>query len=600
MMKRVHILIRGMMFRREADSRRLAVLVPFLVLLVWLFSPPLQAQQSDTSRVERKPLPEIQLQEYTIVGLERIRLPQKERVQIFRNVALRWVPNRSIWQKQSPQIGFRFSRVKPSLLRLYEFPWLNGWATYGSFNTTRVGVQSQFKLNHFLPYFAARFGRSDGWRPNAQWTESGMRAGFHHQFRRGHQLSLGTNYSFARRGIFHEIITREQESLKTETTSWNMNAELRQQWHTRFRTLLQGEYHTDAYTNQIQYDGKGTRLSAEFRFLPGKNTTLFSRIAFQEEKITFSDPHTSEPLSELNSYYGRILSARLGIQYQWKMMVLKAALHYQNVWDDLRAAVMTGPQRHIAVQPEIFVSTAPQYSLGIYAAYRPGFRLTTLNQLTRLYPFANFEDVLSREDEFRLEFGAYYQQNAHRYLRFHTVMQRGSHLPVTGYLLYEVHRSPTKNSSTLSLPYFSMLNRFTLNEFTLRGEWEVLKHLRLQGWGLFRQSKVDEFVRIGQEAWGRQVPYLPNIELRGGVEWEFWSKHLLRINLQYIGSRFVDLSNQEKLDPYVLLNAEAEIHFAPHLRLILSARNILNQTPYLWQDMPRAGFEIFGGLRVVF
>jgi hypothetical protein len=69
-------------------------------------------------------LPQIQLEDYTIIGLAKITLPQKKRTQVFRDVDIVWTSNDEILQKELPKITFQFSRIKPRCFACTIFP---GW-----------------------------------------------------------------------------------------------------------------------------------------------------------------------------------------------------------------------------------------------------------------------------------------------------------------------------------------------------------------------------------------------------------------------------------------------------------------------------------------
>ena len=130
-----------------------------LPILIMLGSQVIFGQQSADSLARtqpRKELPQIQLQEYTIVGLAKISLPRKIRTQVFKEVDIDWSENQDLYNKELPAITFQFSRVKPSLFQLYDFPWLDSRIHYGSYNEAGVLVNMQFKAEQTLPYFSGR------------------------------------------------------------------------------------------------------------------------------------------------------------------------------------------------------------------------------------------------------------------------------------------------------------------------------------------------------------------------------------------------------------------------------------------------------------
>ena len=69
------------------------------------------AQANETEQDSQdKDLPQIQMEDYTIIGLARVTLPQKSRKQIFKDIKINWIKNEKIYQKEHPSITFKFSR----------------------------------------------------------------------------------------------------------------------------------------------------------------------------------------------------------------------------------------------------------------------------------------------------------------------------------------------------------------------------------------------------------------------------------------------------------------------------------------------------------
>jgi hypothetical protein len=203
-------------------------------------------------QVKPKELPQIQMEEYTIVGLSRITLPRKVRTQIFKKVQIEWSQNEAIYQKVLPEIDFQFVRIKPSLLRLYEFPWLDSRIYYGSYNLAGIGVNTQFKAGTTLPYFSINFGRSDGHLENAQWTRAGMQAGIHSQLHQGHLLHLGTDYQNVNRGIWKDYNIYRQD-WDAQNVLWNFFGSIEQEWSSAFRTSLGSTYYLDDHESAFKH-----------------------------------------------------------------------------------------------------------------------------------------------------------------------------------------------------------------------------------------------------------------------------------------------------------------------------------------------------------
>lgn len=215
-----------------------------------------QSVTTDTSKAKQKILPELQLEEYTITGLSRIKLPEMDRKVRFKPVKITWNANHSILQKQSPSILFNFSRIKPSLLHLYEFPWLNVESYGGSFETFGLKLDTQFKAGKWLPFLSSRFEDSQGHVTNANHTIAALNGGFHFMPGGGQTFTIGTDYRFRKTGLWADS-TMRANSKKAQTTLWNSFLTLQQNWDGPIYSRWHFSFFSDEQDNAFNQTEQG-------------------------------------------------------------------------------------------------------------------------------------------------------------------------------------------------------------------------------------------------------------------------------------------------------------------------------------------------------
>lgn len=560
-----------------------------------------QGSAADTTHLEapeppeQKQLPQIQLNEYTIVGLAKVTLPRKIRSRIFKQVKIGWAENPDIWQKASPAIAFQFARVKPLLSRLYEFPWFNSQAAYGSFNTMMVSVQSQFRIKRFLPYFSADFLNSDGHTENAQHSFAGLRSGFHYQLKNGQLLHLGTDYRFTKRGIWREadVYRRDWE---TQSTLWRSFASLEQRWSRKLSTRLEANYFIDDHENAFRYSDRGWNATANIALQLNK-TRLEGTFNAETSDLTFADGNLSRLQTDstaLRKYESRLLGGTFLLQQQIQLFTLQAGVRYQQSNETFRRVKSSVPERNF-IYPRVALTAKVNHRMNATVAYQPHVSMSRLRFAVRALPFSDLRQLGVQE----------YQSHWQASLNFD--FPGGAQLNLSGDVLrVKDYFAPTAPSDSLPAVFntptgsypgwsFSTIEEIDLREAKARFRWNMGEKLVLQGTALFRRSKI----RKGATVAGKSVPYLPDLSAQGILHWKFFRNHRLSLSVNYRGKRYDDLLNQTRLADYLLVSAGVRLVLSQNVFLFVRGVNLLDSEYEQWRGFSAPGVHGFLGLRVV-
>ncbi len=564
-------------------------------------------QRADTTQqplrppaVQEKPLPEIQLQEYTIVGLAKITLPHKIRAQIFKNVKLQWVPNPDIYQKELPAITFQFSRVKPSLLRLYEFSWLNSGVRYGSFNTAGVDINTQFKINNTLPYFTTDFSRSDGHVDNAQWTSAGLQTGIHQQLKEGHELHVGTNYRFNKNGIWRDADVFRKE-WETQSTIWNVFGRLDQQWNQVWQTKLDGTYYLNDHDNALNYSDRGGKVAADI-LAQFRNTGMEGSAQYQNAKITTANGNLQKLAADttvLQEYTSSLLSGKFLIRQNFAPVTVRVGVLYQKTNEEFTRNRMLKIDDNFAY-PQASVEIGLNGWASASVGYTPGAEIVRLGNLVEDFPFSDFSNFRNVNYTSRWQGALNLDLPTDFHFTVGGVVSRVENYPAP-LIAPADSNSATFTATQWGYPgwIFGAIRKVDLTEVQAKMRWQLVRRLLLRGWVNVRHSDIRDSGSNLFPAVGNEIPYFPNLAAQGSLAWTFYRQHEFLVSFDYTGNRYDDLENRVQLDSYFLLNARLNLALSNNIKLFVTGRNLLDTQYDEWKGFPAAGITGYGGFRIV-
>ncbi|UCF63966.1 MAG: TonB-dependent receptor [bacterium] len=579
--------------RHQASS----ILMPWFVILgvQLLFSQePVDSLQSSRPQKE---LPQIQLQEYTIVGLAKISLPRKIRTQVFQDVDIEWSDNHNLYTKELPAITFQFSRVKPSLFQLYEFPWLNSKIHYGSYNEAGVMVNMQFKANRTLPYFSAQFLRSDGHLDNAQWTGVGLQAGVHHNFTAGHLLHVSTAYQADKRGIWRDYETYQQD-WEVQTVFWDLNAALENRWNNSLITNLTGSFYLDEQENAFKYEDQGFNLLGTADFFI-KETKLGFTGGYESIDISSAAGNLRQDSSDtelLSEYKSSILAGKFDITQPLTIAAVKAGVSYQKSTEkDVRSISEETEKEYI--NPFASVEIGMPGNIKFYGRYRPGAKIQRLRQNIRLIPFSDLNGLRVANYKSRWEAGfdldVPYHINLSVISRFSTVENQAT--------VVNPADSLTAVFDQGGYPgwIFGTVDETKIWELYGKIDWNVSSRMEILGWANYRQSDIRNAGVRTEIVQGNELPYFSKLGGYGHLRWKFYGDHRITVSAEYTGERYDDLQNQHSVGDYFLLNTRLDLQLNPNFTFFLGGNNLLNLTYEIYRGFEAPGVTGYAGLKIV-
>lgn len=553
--------------------------------------------QAPSPRQEgQKVLPQIQMQEYTIVGLSKITLPRKVRTQIFKNIEINWVDNKQISQKKLPEIAFRFARIKPSLFRLYEFPWLDSRIYYGSYNLAGVDVKSQFKTNRTLPYFSANFGRSDGHLENARWTEAGMRAGIHHQFKEGHLFHAGTDYQFNTRGIWADW-EKYRQKWNAETVLWSFFTALDQQWSKIFSTSLGGTFYLDDHENGFKYSDRGFDLFAGFG-AQIQDLRLEGRVKYQQTDLAIEDGNLAQlppDTISLNDYKASLLNSALFVKQKYYFITAEMGVIFQQTKEELTKDVQEKKDDNF-LYPHFSVSFKLGDRGNVYLSYLPAAELYRFRNSIRQLPFSDLSQL--RVIDYHTRFEAGLNVNYPKRFEFNVTGSSAKADKFPGVIAPADSLNAVFSQGGYPGWIYGVLDKATLQEIRTKLRWELFSHLSVLGLFVYRKSEIREFNQYPTDVKGNEIPYFPDIEASGDLSWNFYKQHKIVLSIKYTGKRFDDITNEYQLDSYFLLNSRLYLQISRNFGFYLAGKNLLDTNYDLWRGFSAPGITGFLGIKI--
>lgn len=542
------------------------------------------AQSVGELKEEVQELPQIQLQEYTIIGLAKVFLPHKIRKQIFKDVEINWVVNSHILEKEPPSISFQFSRIKPSFFQLYEFPWFNTKLHYGSFNTMGINFNTQFKARDILPYLSADYQRSDGHEKNAQWSSIGLQAGIHHKPNDGHLFHVGTNYIFQTKGIWGDYDIYQQD-WETQTVFWKFFGKLEQEWNKVLHTEVNGSYFLDDHENAFQYKDRGFDFSG--RVAVYVNNTAFETIAtFRTIDLSVEDANLTRlpaDSTSLEKYVSSVFTGSLNINQKINVLKVKAGVVYQQAEEDITTSFVKKVKDNF-VYPDAALSLGFLGKGNVYVRYRPAVEAFRFRNKIRLLPFVDLSNIRLVKYNSRIEGGIDLNPVRTLTLNFSLSSSRAEDFPAS-----------TAPADSLNADFnnggypgwvMGTLDEVQIQELYGRIDWYILPQLRLLGWANFRQSEIRKSDSLYQDVKGNEIPYYPKISAYAKIAWNFFDAHEASVFVNYKSKRYDDLLNSIPLKDYFLLNARLDIAIKKNIKFFIIGENLLDTKYEEWRGFP--------------
>ena len=535
---------------------------------------------------EGQPLPEIQNQEYTIVGLEKIVLPQKQRLHLTRPVALRWSAFNHRLAKPPVQSFFPFSHFKPVFLRKSTYPVLRVYAGGGSFTTLQAGVFAQKHFANATPFVDFRWRNSDGHTAQAGWLQLEGRG--------------GVDVPLPRGGLFSTtgaLTVAQQELWASRLVAWHrvrfdrqhLSGQLRwsQPWNDRWYTNLSTQLNSHLLKRVFQTRQTGFRSRAELQFRSG-NLSLWGQGSFWQ--VTTHRQRLRLPLDGQLPARGkqthRLWSGGILAGGRSGVLGLKLGIVFQKLEPETG-----GTENRVLGRADVFLQLSQQATL--FLRYRPGYDFLPLQDLLEEHRASDLLVYQATRYRHRVSGGVDLRTRYHLRARASVSFLEADRYPALQYGLGSL-----VVADTLPLWLYRYLPRVKLWRYSAQADWEVVGRLQAMVLVSYWKSKLNGTDEQSRPVRDAQLPNLPNLSGQATLRVYFARSSWLETSLHYTGRRYQDLANQNRLRAFLLLNARLHLALLPHFAVRFYGENLTDRRYQLYSEYVAPG--VAAGGRLIF
>jgi outer membrane receptor protein involved in Fe transport len=455
----------------------------------------------------------------------------------------------------------------------------------------------QFKAQNTLPYLMADFQRSDGHLENAQWTAAALQAGIHQKMDDIHLLHLNTDYSLNKRGIWgsRDIY---QEQWETTTTFWDIGGELENKWSDKLRTDFSGKYLLDEHENAFTYSRQGYDLAVGGK-IDLNNTGIHLGGGIQNNDLEVNDGNLTHPQQDstnLRNYRASLLNANLNIQQNFQSVTAEIGMLFQQS-EEKEVKTDSRKVKEQQFSPLVSLSAGFEGRGKIYARYRPGFEINSFRNAVKSIPFSEIVDMKILNYKSRMEAG------------FDLQVAGGIALQLLGrYSEIENYQSIVAPADSLNANFtesgypgwiFATLEKVKISEIFGKCEWNLESTVSILAWINWRMSDIRQAGGFSSSIIGNEVPYLPAVSAYGGMSWNFYKRHELKIWADYLSNRYDDLANQIKVKGYALVSTSLQLNFGENYSFIISGQNLFDTRYEEFRGFTAPGITGWLGLRLI-
>jgi len=233
--------------------------------------------------------------------------------------------------------------------------------------------------------------------------------------------------------------------------------------------------------------------------------------------------------------------------------------------------------------PDIEIIVTPITKFGILLKGTRGYYPVNYANFCEKNPFISHEtDFIPVKKELELKLG----------FEFH---------PASGVSLgSEVIRQNWKNyafwsrEAEVGLFQLSFLEKVTLTVFNFQSQFTISPKIKFDA-GV--QINFDSIENDSLAINDNYIPYLERFRFPFNFEYKINETTQALLTFLWIGPRYVDLNNDEKLSNFGLLSFHFEKQLIKNLSVFVEGNNLLNQKYELWQKYPGMGFYFEVGMK---
>lgn len=547
--------------------------------------------RAQDSQQEQTRLPQIQLEDYTIIGLEKVVLPRKERRTLFKKIGLSWQENTNVRIKESPDLSFR-SPNKPGLSFTPGSPYVNALVEYGSFNTLGARVDAKYSDGNVVPFVGVDFRDSDGHVKNAEYTRAAINGGIEGQVWENNVFQLIGGYSKDEQSLWSNLIPPDSSSKKM-TTTWKWQAGFDQKLSEQFSIFTAGQFQVSDLENRFKYTQNLLSVGAGGIFSSANTSILIGGDLAHNKSEREAD--ANKPFATAFSWETEYSLYSSKLKAAWKIgnLSISSGIKAQH----LKVEKSTDSKTYLYPLAEIALNV--RNTTHFIVKYQPGLEFQSMEQMLRAHEIADFGSFQPLKSKHKI-LGALYL-NASPNLRFDISSDYSEfeNLPVvySSYIDTSASRPSTLN---YVYPYweYRYINNAKIWENSFRAVLKLPEKFLVEGWLTYRWNEITTNDERGNAVSGNEIPYFPLISALAKIEWHFFENHKLQITGEYAWERFNDVTNSIKLKDYFLIGAMVNFGLTKQISLRFFGNNLLDQRYELFHTYSAPGISGGGGIEI--
>lgn len=561
------------------------------VLLSFICILPVNGQNSQESQ---STLPQIKLEDYTIIGLEKVVLPHKVRRTISKKMIFEWSQNNFITLKESPSVSFK-STDKPGMTFLYEFPHIDALLEYGSFNTFGAKLNAKLKTGDIVPFIGIDFVNSNGHTDNADYTRAKINGGIEGQLWQNSVIQLTTQFRSDKQGLWSNLIPVDS-SWETKTTSWHWQASLDQELSRQFSMFARGYFQSFDFENRFNYTQDYLSVNTGVAF-NNNNTSIkvLGKLDHNNSEREFENTNSNNASLFWKtdySLYSSILRADQKIDH----ISLSAGINAQHLEINNKSKSYLYPLAELSFNG--------QNTFFLNVRYQPGLAFQSMDQMLQEYPLADFGGYQPLKLKHKIVGVLNIKASSNLTLQLSGNYGEFENYPIvySSYIDSSFIINPSQIISSLQYVYpyweYRYINDAKILENTFRMTLLLPNKLLLEGWLTYRWNEINGLDERDSPASGNEIPYLPMFSSTMKFEWYFLQKHKLQISGKYVGKRYNDVANLINLKDYFLLGASVDFIIAKQFTLRFFGNNLLDQEYEIFHSYSAPGISGGAGIEI--
>ena len=552
------------------------------------------AVNGQDSQESQSTLPQIKLEDYTIIGLEKVVLPHKVRRTISKKLTFEWSQNSSIMSKESPSISFK-SNEKPGMTFRNNFTHIDALLDYGSFNTFNAKLNVKLKTGDIIPFIGIDFVNSNGHTDNADFTRAKINGGIEGQLWQNSVVQLATQFRSGRQSLWSSLIPADI-SRRTKATVWHWQASLEQELSRQFSLFAGGYFQSFDFENRFSYNQNYLSVNTGIAF-NNNNTSIkvLGELDHNNGEREFEDTNLNNASIFWKTDYS-LYSSTLRADQKIDNISLSVGINAQQL------EISNDSKSYLYPMAEVSFNGQNTFYLSV--RYQPGLAFQSMDQMLREYPLADFGSYQPLKLKHKIVGVLNIRASTDLTLQISGNYNEFENYPIvySSYVDSSFIINPQLLTSTLQYvqPYweYRYINDAKIWDNTFRMTLHLPNKILLEGWLTYRRNEFNALDERDSPVSGNEIPYLPVLSSTIKFEWYFLQKHKLQISGKYIGERYNDVANLIKLKDYFLLGASVDFIIAEQFTLRFFGNNLLDQNYELFHSYSAPGISGGAGIEI--